>query len=128
MIKFSYHSTFSSFTSRRFSLSYLRNERRRPDPEIARIYDSIPALVGEFRAKTPELRTDSEVMAWRALAVHADIVTMTSLLFARLARGIPHEDIVEAIRTYVQQTEMSVQSRFDGSCFVKELINRFSRR
>ena len=114
--------------SRRFSLSYLRNERRRPDPEIARIYDSIPALVGEFRAKTPELRADSEVMAWRALAVHADIVTMTSLLFARLARGIPHGDIVEAIRTYVQQTEMSVQSRFDGSCFVKELINRFSGR
>lgn len=113
--------------SRRFSLSYLRNERRRPDPEIARIYDSVPALVGRFRSENPELRADSETMAWRTLAIHADIVTMTSLLYARLARGIPYAELIDTIRAYVERTELSVQSRFDGGSFVKELINRFSR-
>ncbi len=113
--------------SRRFRLSYLRNERRRPDAELAEVYDTIPTLVGEFRSAHPELRADSELMAWRALAVHADIVTMTSLLFARLARGIPHGDILEALGAYVARTELSVQSRFDGAGFIKELKNRFSR-
>ena len=113
--------------SRRFGLTYLRRERYRPNPELAAVYDTIPALVGEFRAANPELRADSEVMAWRALALHADIVTMTSLLFGRLTRGIPHGEIWEAIRAYVEKTELSVQSRFDGRSFVKELNNRFSR-
>lgn len=114
--------------TRRFNLSYLRNERRRPDPELAKVYDSIPALIGEFRSATPELRTDSEVMAWRALAVHADVTTISSLLFARLARGIPHDDISETLRAYVQRTELSVQPRFDGISYVKEIISRFAKR
>ena len=113
--------------TRLFHLSYLRNERRCPDSALAKDYDSVPALVGTFRSENPELRADSEVMAWRALAVHADIVTMTSLLFARLARGIPHKDLYDAIGAYIERTELSVQSRFDGRSFIKELINRFSR-
>lgn len=113
--------------TRRFNLSYLRNESRSLDAELAKVYDSIPALVGAFRAENPELRVDSEVMAWRTLAVHADVVTMTSLLFARLARGIPREDVVESLRTYVRRNEMSVQSRFDGQSYVNELKRRFTK-
>jgi hypothetical protein len=67
-------------------------------------------------------------MAWRTLAVHADVVTLTSLLYARLARDIPHDDVAEALRTYVAGCELAVQSRFDGISYVKELINRFKKR
>ena len=114
--------------TRRFHLSYLRNERRRLAPELAADFDSVPALIAEFRAANPELRADSEVMAWRALAIHADVVTLSSMMFARRARGIPHEDIAETLRAYVQRVELSVQSRFDGACYVRELISRFKLR
>ena len=114
--------------TRRFNLSYLRNERRRLAPELAADFESVPALVAEFRTNNPELRADSEVMAWRTLAIHADFVTLTSMMFARRARGIPHEDIIETLRTYVQRTELSIQSRFDGRGLVNELASRFAIR
>ncbi|MBO7762962.1 MAG: DUF4838 domain-containing protein [Clostridia bacterium] len=114
--------------TRRFHLSYLRNERRRLAPELAADFDSVPGLIGEFRAAHPELRADSEVMAWRTLAIHADFVTLSSMMFARRARGIPHEDIIETLKAYVTRTELSIQSRFDGRGLVKELESRFARR
>ena len=112
----------------RFNLSYLRNERRRLAPELAADFESVPALVAEFRTNNPELRADSEVMAWRTLAVHADFVTLTSMMFARRAKGIPHEDIIETLRAYVRSTELSIQSRFDGRGLVNELASRFAIR
>ena len=94
---------------------------------LAAALDTVPTLVGAFRSANPELRTDSEVMAWRALAVHADLVTVLSMLLARRARGIPHEDVADMIRAYVPKIEMSVQSRFDGRNYVNQLINRFAK-
>ena len=113
--------------TRRFDPTYLRAERPRLSEELAATLDTVPTLVGEFRSENPELRADSEVMAWRALAVHADLVTVLSMLLARRARGIPHEDVADMIRAYVPKIEMSVQSRFDGRNYVNQLINRFAK-
>ena len=113
--------------TRRFDPKYLRAERPRLSEELALTLDTVPALVGEFRRANPELRADSEVMAWRALAIHADLVTVLSMLLARRARGIPHEDLAEMIRAYVPKIEMSVQERFDGRNYVNQLINRFAK-
>ena len=113
--------------TRRFDPTYLRAERPRLSEELAATLDTVPALVGEFRRQHPELRADSEVMAWRALAIHADLITVLSMLLARRARGIPHEDLSEMVRTYVPRIEMSVQPRFDGRSYVSQLINRFAK-
>jgi hypothetical protein len=113
--------------TRRFDPAYLRAERPRLSEELAATLDTVPALVGRFRSEHPELRADSEVMAWRALSIHADLITMLSMLLSRRARGIPHEDLSEAVRTYVPRIEMSVQSRFDGRSYVSQLINRFAK-
>jgi hypothetical protein len=67
-------------------------------------------------------------MAWRTLAIHADFVTLSSMMFARRARGIPHQDIIETLHAYVLRTELSIQSRFDGRSLVKELESRFAIR
>ena len=101
---------------------------RRIEPELAADFESVPALISEFRTKNPEMRADSEVMAWRTLAIHADFVTLSSMMLARRARGIPHEDIIETLKAYVTRTELSIQSRFDGRGLVKELESRFARR
>ena len=108
-----------------FHLPYMRAEMPEHSPELRETYDRIPGVVDAFRAANPELRTDSECMAWRALAIHADIITMLSTLVGRCACGIPFEDIVESIRTYVRKTELSVQPRFDGRSYVRQIVNRF---
>ena len=108
-----------------FHLPYMRAEMPERSPELRERYDRIPGVVAAFRTANPELRTDSECMAWRALAVHADIVTMLSMLVGRCVCGIPFEDIVESIRTYVRKTELSVQPRFDGRSYVRQIVNRF---
>ena len=113
--------------TRLFDPAYLRAERPRLSEELAATLDTVPALVGAFRSAHPELRTDSEVMAWRALAVHADLVTILSMLLARRARGIPHEDVSEMLRAYVPKIELAVQDRFDGRNYVNQLINRFAK-
>ena len=59
------------------------------------------------------------------LAIHAELMTLLAMLLSRRARGIPHEDVAELIRTFVVRTELSVQSRFDGRNYVVQLIDRF---
>ena len=111
-----------------FHLPYMRKEMPALSPELRETYDRIPGVVAAFRAETPELRTDSESMAWRVLAIHADIVTMLSTLVGRCACGLPFEDIMESIRAYVKETELSVQPRFDGRSYVRQIVNRFLNR
>ena len=111
--------------TRLFDPAYLRGERPRISPELAKAYDKIGGVIGTFRASHPALRADSEVMAWRVLAIHAELMTLLAMLLSRRARGIPHEDVAELIRTFVVRTELSVQSRFDGRNYVVQLIDRF---
>ncbi|MBO7761878.1 MAG: hypothetical protein J6T24_03690, partial [Clostridia bacterium] len=108
-----------------FHLPYMRAEMPERSPELLKTYDRIPAAIAAFRTANPELQTDSACMAWRALAVHADIVTMLSMLLSRCVCGLPFEDIVESIRAYVKKTELSVQPRFDGRSYVRQIVNRF---
>ena len=105
-----------------FDPPYLRGERPAVSPEHGARFDRIPAVVAAFREKHPEVRISSGSEPLRALAIHADIVTMLALLLSRRARGEAYEDLRESIRIYIQKNEQAVQCRLDVWNYLANLI------
>lgn len=97
----------------RFCPPYLRRETPAVDPERAAAYRALPAFIAAFRDAHPEMRKDSENMAWRVLAVHADGAILLAMMLAERAEGRDCHDLGGALAAYLTCNEEAIQPRID---------------
>lgn len=109
-----------------FDPVYIRNEKPPISDDNYQKFMSIPAFVSEFKLSHPEMRMDSDNMAWKTLAIHADAMIILSLTFANRARGDDRNLSYSAISHYIGHAESLIQPRLDAWNYTLNLCYRFS--
>lgn len=109
-----------------FDPVYIRGEKPAISEENYKKFMAVPAFVSEFKLNHPEMRIDSDNMAWKTLAIHADVIIALSLTFAQRARGDDRNLSYSAVSSMVGHAEEYIQPRLDAWNYTLNLCYRFS--